>query len=132
MARALSLGAWALALILALVAAAPGAAQGVPVRFEVVSASDSTVSFRTMNEPWIREGADGTIVDPQRRDALVASIRVIRVASNEVTALVTGQTTRVAPGHIAILRRPPTPWYARPSFWGGVVLGAIIGGIVAH
>jgi hypothetical protein len=132
LARALSLGAWALALLAGVAVAAPAVAQGVPVRFEVVSASDSTITFRVVHEPWIRAGAEGTVVDPQRRDALVASIRVMRVAPDEITALVTGQTTRVAPGHVAILRRPPAPWYARGSFWGGVVLGAVLGAIVAH
>jgi hypothetical protein len=115
------------------VPAAPAAAQSVPVRFEVSSVSDSMMSF-TLPTPkharWVRPGIDGIVVDPARRDALVASFRVVTVSPVEVTGVVTGQTTRVEPGQIAILNRPSRAWYARGAFWGGLLLGGVVGVII--
>ncbi|HJR42714.1 MAG TPA: hypothetical protein VJ812_11540 [Gemmatimonadaceae bacterium] len=120
-------------LVLLAAVAAPAGAQTVPVRFEVAAVADSMMSFALptpSHAKWVRPGIDGIVVDPARRDALVASFRVVTVSSVEVTGVVTGQTTRVEPGQIAILNRPSRAWYARGSFWGGLLLGAAAGLII--
>ncbi|HJU90217.1 MAG TPA: hypothetical protein VJ672_12530 [Gemmatimonadaceae bacterium] len=114
--------------------AGPVAAQSVPVRFEVSAVTDDslvTIALSSSRDAkWIRPGVDGIIVDPQRRDALVASFRVLAVTPAEASGVVTGQTTRVTTGNIAILNRPSPAWYARAAFWAGLVLGAIGGAVV--
>jgi hypothetical protein len=44
-----------------------------------------------------------------------------------VTAVITGQTTRVATEHIAVMSEPPKPWYRTITFYAGVVIGFIAG-----
>jgi hypothetical protein len=116
-------------LLVALVAgfAPAAAAQTIPVRFELAEVRDSTLTFPLNDARWLRPGTEGIIVDPQRRDALIASIRVVSVTASDATALITGQTTRVTMGHVAIIQRRSRAWYARREFWGGLVLGAAIG-----
>ena len=74
----------------------------------------------------------GIAVDPRRRDILVAEFRVVRVDSGLVTALITGQTTRVATEHIAVMPEPPKPWYKGITFWGGTVFGFVIGALISR
>jgi hypothetical protein len=97
------------------------------VRFEITQVGDTTFRFPRGTAAWVTPGRTGIAVDPRRRDVLVARFRVIRIDSGLVTALVTGQTTRVATEHIAVMSEPPKPWYKGITFWGGAVFGTIIG-----
>lgn len=97
------------------------------VRFEITQVGDTTFRFPRGNAGWVKPGETGIAVDPRRRDVLVARFRVARVDSGLVTAVVTGQTTRVATEHIAVMTEPAQPWYKGLAFWGGAVLGAVVG-----
>ncbi len=97
------------------------------VRFEITQVGDTTFRFPRGDAGWVKAGGSGIVVDPRRRDVLVARFRALRVDSGLVTALVTGQTTRVATEHIAIMTEPPRPWYRLATFWGGAIIGAILG-----
>jgi hypothetical protein len=72
----------------------------------------------------------GIAVDPRRRDVLVARFRVARIDSGLVTAVITGQTTRVATEHVAVMAEPPKPWYKGVTFWGGAVFGFVVGALL--
>ena len=112
-----------------LLAAAPAAhAQPSATRFEITAVGDTTFVFRVGDpQDWVRRGMSGIAVDPRRRDVLIARFRVTAVRDGEATALITGQTTVVETEHVALLTRPETPWYRRPTFWIGLVLGGAIG-----
>lgn len=116
--------------------AAPGAralgAQQGAYRFNIASAGDSTFSFPLMRNDWVKKGMHGITVDPARHDALIARFVVTRVKGDSAVALVTGQTTRVTTDLVALLERPEKPWYLRPTFWFGGVLGAIIGVVASR
>lgn len=118
----------ALLLAMTVVAAPRVQAQAASHRFEVVSVTDTSFTFRA-GVPWIRRGVVGVAVDPRRRDALVARFRVIDVQAGVATALITGQTTDVSADHVATLTAPATPWYRRGSFWAGLFLGGAIGAV---
>lgn len=112
------------------VLAVPADAQLRGVRFEVVNVGDTTVAFRAGGERWIHTGDRGIAVDPRRRDALVARLRVLRVERGTATAVVTGQTTAVTTDHIVVFQEPKRRWFASKSFWGGIVAGAALGAVV--
>lgn len=109
---------------------APLEAQETAVRFEIAGVADSTFSFAVGRYDWVAGGQRGIVVDPRRRDALVARFSVLRVQNGLATALVTGQTTSLSTQHAALLEQPPPPFYRTRSFWVGVVLGGVIGGII--
>ncbi len=119
-------------LVVAAFAAVPAAieAQATATRFEIVEVADSTVSFATARERWVKRGLQGIAVDPTRRDALVARLVVLEVGRGQATALVTGQTARLNGEHMVLLQRPPTPFYRQRTFWMGAVLGAALGAVV--
>lgn len=119
----------AVAVVLLLTAlAAPVQAQLKGVRFEVTSVGDTTVSFHSGTERWLRTGIEGIAVDPRKHDVLVARLRVIRVErSGDVTAVVTGQTTAVTTEHVVLIQERRPPWYRKRSFWVGMLLGAAVG-----
>jgi hypothetical protein len=127
----------AIALTLSLVLLSPpgaralGAQQGA-YRFNIASAGDSTFSFPLLRNDWVKKGMHGITVDPARHDALIARFVVTRVKGDSAVALVTGQTTRVTTDLVALLERPQKPWYLRPTFWFGGVLGAIIGVVASR
>jgi hypothetical protein len=102
------------------------------IRFEITQVGDTTFRFPRGNAGWVGPGLTGIAVDPRRRDILVARFRVIRVDTGLVTALVTGQTTRVATEHIAVMAEPPKPWYKGITFWGGTVFGIVIGALISR
>ena len=119
-------------LALAVGAATPAAAQPRVHRFVVDSVADSTFVFRVGPQAeWLRAGVTGVAVDPARRDALVARFRVVSVSETRATALVTGQTTFVTRDHVAVVEEPPQRFYRSGGFWGGTVLGAILGAAAA-
>lgn len=97
------------------------------VRFEITHVADSTFAFPRGQAKWVRPGLSGIAVDPRRRDALVAQFRVLRVDTALVTALITGQTTRVALEHVAILEEPRAPFFRTLRFWGGALVGFALG-----
>lgn len=123
-------GCWACVLGLVLVTSAANA-QFRGIRFEITQVGDSTFRFPRGNAGWVKPGATGIAVDPRQRDILVARFRVVRVDTGLVTALVTGQRTRVATEHIAVLAEPPKPWYRGITFWAGTVFGIVIGALIA-
>jgi hypothetical protein len=100
------------------------------IRFEITQVGDTTFRFPRGNAGWVRPGATGIAVDPRRRDTLVARFRVARVDSGLVTAVITGQTTRVATEHIAVMAEPPKPWWKGITFWAGTVFGIVIGALI--
>lgn len=112
------------------VAAAPAArAQESATRFEITSVGDSTFVVRLGEHSWVREGLRGIVVDPRRRDVLIARFRVSRTGNGEAVAFITGQTTLVETEHVALLTRPKTPWYRQRAFWAGLLLGGALGGV---
>lgn len=102
------------------------------IRFEITQVGDTTFRFPRGNAGWVKPGEEGIAVDPRRRDVLVARFRVARVDSGMVTAVVTGQTTRVATEHIAVMTEPQKAWYRTMTFWGGTVLGVVIGALISR
>ena len=105
----------------------PAEAQFRGVRFEITQVGDTTFRFPRGNAGWVKPGTTGIAVDPRRRDVLVARFRVVKVDSGMVTAIITGQTTRIATEHIAVLTEPPRPWYRAITFYAGIVIGFIAG-----
>lgn len=98
------------------------------VRFEVTAVTDTTVAFSAGTERWLRAGLSGIAIDPRKRDVLVARLRVLSVGrGGGVTALVTGQTTKVTTDHVVLLQEVRPPWYRRRTFWSGMLLGAALG-----
>lgn len=106
-------------------------AQASASRFEIVDVADSTVSFATARERWVKRGLQGIAVDPMRRDALIARLVVLEAGRGQATALITGQTARLNGEHVVLIQRPPTPFYRQRTFWMGAVLGAALGAVVA-
>lgn len=120
---------WLVALLMVAVAV-PARAQWRGVRFEIAQVvSDTTIAFARGGERWIRPGISGVAVDPRQRDALVARLRILSVQGGVVTAVVTGQTTRLATEHVVILDEPKRFWLRTPLFWGGLLLGMLLGGV---
>lgn len=124
------LGAGWFVTLLGLCIAGPAEAQFRGIRFEITQVGDTTFRFSRGNAGWVRPGATGIAVDPRRRDILVAEFRVARVDSGLVTAVITGQTTRVATEHIAVMAEPPKPWWKGITFWAGTVFGVVIGALI--
>ena len=101
------------------------------VRFEISRVvDDTTIAFRRGTANWIRPRQVGIAVDPRRRDALVARFRVIAIDSEMATAVITGQTTRITPDHVAILNEPQSSWLRSPRAWGTLLVGFGLGVIV--
>lgn len=122
--KALAVGALALALM---APARSAQAQIGGVRFPITSVGDTTLSFALGSARWVKLGKSGIAIDPARRDILVARFRIARVGSDSVTAIITGQTTRVSTSHVVLLQEPPRPWYLNPGFWVGIAGGAALG-----
>jgi hypothetical protein len=126
MARLIARVAAAAALAVAL--ASPLAAQRTAARFFVDSVADTTFAFRIgMEDDWVGVGAVGVVVDPARRDALVAEFRVLSLWGNRATALVTGQITFVTASHVVLLEPPRRRFFRDRRFWNGALLGLLLG-----
>jgi len=127
---------WVLAAAAALVVGAtaptPASAQMLErtVRFQVAAVGDSTFTFTPGQLRWVKTGTRGMVVDPRRRDALVARFQVLGVNGGVATALVTGQTTALTQDHVAVLEVPMRPWYASSLFWAGAILGLLGGAAI--
>ena len=116
-------------LVVVAIVALPGVAhaQDSPVRMEIKSVGDSTFTFNSSQVTWVVPGLSGIVVDPRRRDVLVARFKVLSVDSGTGNALILGQTTRVGIDHMALLSQPQPHWYRNKAFWGGLVAG-VLGG----
>ena len=126
--RRLMIGA---ALVAGAVVPARAQAQQVAARFEISTVGDSTFTFAIGSQKWVAQRDRGIVVDPARRDALVARFRILGVVDGVVTALVTGQTTLVTNQHFVVMNPPPPPrWHHRPAFWAGSAVGTIVGLVV--
>jgi hypothetical protein len=117
--------------IVAAIAIAPriSSAQDTAVRMEITSVGDSTFTFNSSQVGWVAKGQNGIVVDPRRRDVLVARFTVLGVNSGVGLALIVGQTQRVATDHMALLSQPQPAWYTRKSFWYGLA-GGLAGGFL--
>jgi hypothetical protein len=114
--------------VIALVLPARAQAQDRDVRFTITNVGDTTVTFQAGKMTWIVRSPRAIVVDPRRRDALVARLRVLSVAANgEATAMVTAQSGRITTDHVVIATEPNTRWYRNPLLWMGTAFGLIAG-----
>jgi hypothetical protein len=103
-------------------------AQDRDVRFAITNVGDTTVTFQAGKMTWVVRSPRAIVVDPRRRDALVAQLKVLSVAANgEATALVTAQAGRITTDHIVIGTEPRTRWYKSPLMWMGTAFGLVVG-----
>lgn len=103
-------------------------AQDRDVRFAITNVGDTTVTFQAGKMTWIVRSPRAIVVDPRRRDALVAQLKVLSVSANgEATALVTAQAGRITTDHIVIGTEPRTRWYRSPLMWMGTAFGLVVG-----
>ena len=105
-------------------------AQDSAIRLEIRSVGDSVFTFNSSPVSWIARGQQGIVVDPRRRDVLVARFRVLSVDAGVGNALILGQTQPVSTDHVALLREPRPHWFTSKSFWFGVAAGAAGGFVV--
>jgi hypothetical protein len=114
--------------IFALLAPSRAAAQDRDVRFEITAVGDTTVTFRAGRDTWVVRSPRAIVVDPRRRDELVARLKVISVSSDgAATAVVTGQRGRVTTEHFVIAQEPPSRWFKNLGLWVGATLGLVAG-----
>lgn len=114
-----------------------GTARALPdpataVRFEIVAVGDTTFQLLLSNGAWVRPGMVGIVVDPRRRDVLVARFTLLALRADSGDALVTGQTMPVSTDHVALLARPAVPprvirRVEHRRFWTGAAIGAALG-----
>ena len=103
-------------------------AQQRDFRFEITAVGDTTVTFRAGRLTWIVRSPSTIVVDPKRRDALVARLKVVSVSSDgEATAVVTGQTGRITTEHFVIAAEPRSRWYRSTMLWIGTAFGLAAG-----
>lgn len=115
---------------LGVVAASSAHAQVAEARFPVTSVGDSTVTFAIGKHRWVVPGRSGIVVDPKRQDVLVARISVLSVDGGSAQAVITGQTTTVQTGYVAVMEPPAVKFYSGRSFWLGTALGAVLGFVI--
>jgi hypothetical protein len=103
-------------------------AQQRDARFEITSVGDTTITFRAGKLTWVVRSPSAIVVDPRRRDALVARIKVLSVSSaGEATAVVTGQTGRITTDHFVVAAEPRSRWYRNALLWMGTAFGLLAG-----
>jgi hypothetical protein len=110
--------------------AATAGAQDRGVRFAVSTVRDSLVEFPQGSARWVKRGKLGIAVDPARRDAMIARLRITNVGGGTVTAIVTAQSQPLSTDHVVILDEPPPAWYRRMALWAGFGIGAALGFLV--
>jgi hypothetical protein len=103
-------------------------AQDRDVRFPITNVGDTTVTFQAGKMTWIVRSPRAIVVDPRRRDALVARLKVLSVGANgEATAVVTAQAGRITTDHVVIGTEPSSRWYKSAMLWMGTAFGLIAG-----
>jgi hypothetical protein len=103
-------------------------AQDRDVRFPITNVGDTTITFQAGKMTWIVRSPRAIVVDPRRRDALVARLKVVSVGANgEATAVVTAQAGRITTDHVVIGTEPRSRWYRNPLLWMGTAFGLIAG-----
>jgi hypothetical protein len=103
-------------------------AQDRDARFAITSVGDTSVTFQAGKMTWIVRSPRTIVVDPRRRDALVAQLKVLSVGANgEATAIVTAQTGRITTDHVVIGTEPRSRWYKSPLMWMGTAFGLLAG-----
>ena len=103
-------------------------AQDRDVRFAITHVSDTTVTFQAGKMTWVVRSPRAIVVDPRRRDALVAQLKVLSIGANgEATALVTAQAGRITTEHVVIGTEPRSRWYKNPLMWMGTAFGLLVG-----
>ena len=103
-------------------------AQDRDIRFAITHVSDTTVTFQAGKMTWIVRSPRAIVVDPRRRDALVAQLKVLSIGANgEATALVTAQAGRITTEHVVIGTEPRSRWYKSPLMWMGTAFGLLVG-----
>src|SRR4029453_17051641 len=103
-------------------------AQDRDVRFAITHVSDTTVTFQAGKMTWVVRSPRAIVVDPRRRDALVAQLKVLSIGANgEATALVTAQAGRITTDHIVIGTEPRSRWYKNSLMWMGMAFGLVVG-----
>lgn len=116
------------ATVVALALPSHARAQDRDVRFEITAVGDTTVTFRAGRVTWVVRSPRAIVVDPRRRDALVARLKVLSISANgDATAVVTGQTGRITTEHIVLAEQPPQHWYRNAMLWMGAALGLVAG-----
>ena len=120
-----------LALLVGLVALMPvsrARAQDRDVRFAITTVGDTTVTFQACKMTWVVRSKRAIVVDPRRRDELVARLKVLSVSANgQATALVTGQTGRITTDHVVLGTEPQSRWYKSAMLWMGTAFGLVAG-----
>jgi hypothetical protein len=103
-------------------------AQDRDVRFAITHVGDTTVTFQAGKMTWVVRSPRAIVVDPRRRDALVAQLKVLSIGANgEATALVTAQAGRITTDHVVIGTEPRSRWYKSPLMWMGTAFGLLVG-----
>lgn len=119
------------ALVLLAFLPAEAHSQALMARFRIEQVKDTTIVFTVGNQDWVKAGRRGQAVDPARDDEFVAEFRVISVRGVTAEAVITGQTRRVQPEHVAVMQLPSRPFWRQTLFWiaaaGGAVLGMVAG-----
>lgn len=117
-----------LAVLLVVAPAAAAWGQDRDVRFAITGVGDTTVTFRAGKMTWVVRSSRAIVVDPRRRDELIARLKVLSVSSSgDATAVVTGQAGRVTTDHLVIATEPPSRWYRNLGLWVGATLGLVAG-----
>ena len=117
-----------LAAALAMSLPSRAAAQDRDVRFAITTVGDTTVTFQAGKMTWVVRSPRAIVVDPRRRDALVAQLKVLSIGANgEATAIITAQTGRITTDHVVIGTEPRNRWYRNPLMWMGTAFGLLAG-----
>jgi hypothetical protein len=103
-------------------------AQDRDARFAITSVGDTSVTFQAGKMTWVVRSSRAIVVDPRRRDALVAQLKVLSIGANgEATAIVTAQTGRITTDHVVIGTEPRSRWFKNPLMWMGTAFGLLAG-----
>jgi hypothetical protein len=119
-------------LLIAVFAAVPASflpAQVRGTRFAISQVQDTTLSFPIGTAKWVHIGLNGIAINPRDRDVLVARFRIVDIDQGVATGLITGMTTRLSTDHVVVLEEPTKRFFKTLGFWGGVVIGFVLGAV---